>query len=119
MELTNYSWWGNPNEPPEHLKTKKQLSELGLAPLKPVGVIQTRKYGVLLYDPSNPECCRPKRKPSATKLETLAANRLKAKIKRDYRDWYREVGFIGRVFQDSKTFLIASCPILPNTLLGD
>jgi hypothetical protein len=29
-------------------------------------------------------------------LETLAANRLKAKIKRDYREWCREVGFIER-----------------------
>ncbi|WP_333033628.1 hypothetical protein [Microcoleus sp. SVA1_A4] len=29
-------------------------------------------------------------------METLAANRLKAKIKRDYQEWYREVGFIER-----------------------
>lgn len=94
MELTKYSWWGNPNEPPEHLKTKKQLGELGLSPLKPIGVIETQKYDVLLYDPSNPACCRPKRKPSSKQLETLAANRLKAKIKRDYQEWYREVGFI-------------------------
>ncbi len=94
MELTKYSWWGESNEPPKHLKTKKQLGKLGLSPLKPSGVIPTRKYDVLLYDPNNPECCRPKRKPSAKQLETLAANRLKAKIKRDYREWYREVGFI-------------------------
>jgi DNA polymerase III subunit epsilon len=94
MELIKYSWWGEPNEPPEHLKTKKQLGELGLAPLKPIGVIETRKYDVLLYDTNNPECCRPKRKPTPQQLETLAINRLKAKIKRDYREWYREVGFI-------------------------
>lgn len=94
MELTKYSWWGNPNEPPEHLKTKKQLAELGLSPLKPLGVIETQKYDVFLYDPSNPECCRPKRKPTPKQLETLAANRLKAQIKRDYQEWYREVGFI-------------------------
>ena len=96
MELTKYSWWGESNEPPTHLKTKKQLSELGLSPLKPVGVIETRKYDVLLYDSTNPECCRPKRKPTPKQLETLAANRLKAKIKRDYQEWYREVGFIER-----------------------
>ncbi|MEG3904814.1 3'-5' exonuclease [Microcoleus sp. B4-C5] len=96
MELTKYSWWGNPNEPPEHLKTKKQLGELGLSPLKPSGVIPTQKYDVFLYDIHNPECCRPKRKPTPKQLETLAANRLKAKIKRDYREWYREVGFIER-----------------------
>ncbi|MEG4959839.1 MULTISPECIES: 3'-5' exonuclease [unclassified Microcoleus] len=94
MELTKYSWWGESNEPPPHLKTKKQLGELGLSPLKPSGVIETRKYDVFLYDIHNPECCRPKRTPSPKQLETLAANRLKAKIKRDYREWYREVGFI-------------------------
>lgn len=96
MELTKYSWWGESNEPPPHLKTKKQLGELGLSPLKPSGVIPTRKYDVFLYDIHNPECCRPKRTPSPKQLETLAANRLKAKIKRDYREWYREVGFIER-----------------------
>ncbi|MDP8935009.1 MAG: 3'-5' exonuclease [Cyanobacteriota bacterium] len=96
MELTKYSWWGGANEPPPHLKTKKQLGELGLSPLKPSGVIETRKYDVFLYDSTNPESCRPKRKLPPTQLETLAANRLKAKIKRDYREWYREVGFIER-----------------------
>ena len=96
VELTKYSWWGESNEPPPHLKTKKQLGELGLSPLKPSGVIPTQKYDVFLYDSTNPESCRPKRKPSPKQLETLAANRLKAKIKRDYREWYREVGFIER-----------------------
>ena len=96
MEPTKYSWWGEAGEPPEHLKTKKQLGELGLSPLKPSGIIPTRKYDVLLYDPNNPECCRPKRKPTPKQLETLAANRLKAQIKRDYQEWYREVGFIER-----------------------
>jgi DNA polymerase III subunit epsilon len=96
MELTKYSWWGESNEPPENLKTKKQLGELGLSPLKPSGVIETRKYEVLLYDINNPECCRPKRKPTPKQLETLAANRLKTQIKRDYQEWYREVGFIER-----------------------
>ena len=96
MELTKYSWWGESNEPPPHLKTKKQLGELGLSPLKPSGVIETRKYDLLLYDINNPESCRPKRKSSPKQLETLAANRLKAQIKRDYQEWYREVGFIER-----------------------
>jgi DNA polymerase-3 subunit epsilon len=95
VELTKYTWWGESNEPPENLKTKKQLGELGLSPLKPSGVIETRKYDLLLYDINNPEC-RPKRKSSPKQLETLAANRLKAKIKRDYQEWYREVGFIER-----------------------
>jgi DNA polymerase-3 subunit epsilon len=94
MELAKYSWWGEINEPPEHLKTKKELSELGLATLKPLGAIETQKYGAFLYGSTNPQCCRPKRKPAPKQLETLAANRLKAKIKRNYREWYREVGFI-------------------------
>jgi DNA polymerase-3 subunit epsilon len=96
VELTKYSWWGESNEPPEHFKTKKQLGELGLSPLKPSGVIPTRKYDLFLYGIHNPECCRPKRKPSPKQLEILAANRLKAKIKRDYRERYREAGFIER-----------------------
>ena len=87
---------GKPNEPPPHLKTKKQLAELGLSPLKAVGIIRAQKYDVLLYDPDNTESCRPKRKPSPKQLETLAANRLKAKIKREYEEWYNEVGFIER-----------------------
>jgi DNA polymerase-3 subunit epsilon len=96
VELTKYTWWGESNEPPENLKTKKQLGELGLSPLKPSGVIETRKYDLLLYDINNPEFCRPKRKLSPKQLEILAVNRLKAKIKRDYQQWYREVGFIER-----------------------
>jgi hypothetical protein len=35
-----------------------------------------------------------KKKPTPKQLETLAANRLKAQIKRDYQEWHREVGFI-------------------------
>ena len=85
MELTKYSWWGEPKEPPPHLKTKKQLGELGLSSLKPSGVIETRKYDVFLYDSTNPESYRPKRKPSPQQLEALAANRLKAQIKIDLK----------------------------------
>jgi len=48
MELAKYRWWGESKEPPECLKTKKQLSELGLAPLKPIGAIETQKYDVFL-----------------------------------------------------------------------
>jgi len=40
VELTEYTWWGEPNEPPPHLKTKKQLGELGLSSLKPSGIIE-------------------------------------------------------------------------------
>jgi DNA polymerase-3 subunit epsilon len=92
--MDEYKWWGSQGEPPGNLKTKKQLSELGFAPLKPSGVIKCREYDLFLYDINNPEACRPKRKCSPKQLETLAANRLKAKIKRDYKEWYEEIGFI-------------------------
>jgi len=92
--MDEYKWWGSLGEPPPNFKTKKQLSELGLAPLKPSGVIKCRDYDLFLYDINNPEACRPKRKCSPKQLETLAANRLKAKIKRDYQEWYKEIGFI-------------------------
>ncbi len=94
--MDEYKWWGKEGEPPENFKTKKQLGELGLSPLKPSGIIKTQKYDVLLYDINNSESCRPKRKPTPKQLETLAANREKAQIKRDYERWYREVGFIER-----------------------
>lgn len=59
MTLIEYSWWGfDENSPPNHLKTKKQLSELGLKPGVPVGVIKTPKYDCCLYDPVT---CPPKR----------------------------------------------------------
>ncbi|MEG3972169.1 3'-5' exonuclease [Microcoleus sp. T2B6] len=95
-KLDEYKWWGKPGEPPQNLKTKKQLAELGLSPLKAVGIIRAQKYDVLLYDPDNPESCRPKRKPTDKQLETLAANREKARIKREYEEWYNEIGFIER-----------------------
>jgi hypothetical protein len=31
--MKEYQWWGNENEPPEYLKTKKQLAEIGLVPV--------------------------------------------------------------------------------------
>lgn len=86
--MNEYKWWGQPSEPSSSLKTKKQLTELGLSPLKAVGIIRTQKYDVLLYDPDNPESCRPKRKLTEKQLETLAANREKARIRREYNDWY-------------------------------
>jgi DNA polymerase-3 subunit epsilon len=41
--MDEYKWWGRQGQPPPNLKTKKQLAELGLAPLKPVGIIKTLK----------------------------------------------------------------------------
>lgn len=93
--LERYDWWGSGGkEPPLHLKTKKQLSELGLRPLQPIGVIETRKYDCLLYDPSNPNSAVPKRKPSQKQLEVLARNREKAAKKTAYNRWLRDWGWI-------------------------
>ncbi|HEY9610505.1 hypothetical protein [Allocoleopsis sp.] len=67
MNIKTYSWWGfGENEPPEHLKTKKQLSQLGKKPGEPVGVIRTPKYNCYLYDP---ETC-PDKKPLTEKQKS-------------------------------------------------
>lgn len=96
-EIPVYNWWGSGDrEPPAHLKTKRQLNECGLRPIKPVGIIKCRDYDCLLYDPSNPESAAPKRKPSQKESETLAANREKQQRKRDYKEWYQDYGFIER-----------------------
>lgn len=97
QKILVYNWWGSgDNEPPKELKTKRQLGEIGLRPVKAVGVIHCREYDCLLYDPNNPESTKPKRKPSQKQLEVLAANREKQQQKRDYEEWYKEVGFIER-----------------------
>lgn len=87
-----YEWWGNSNEPPLHLKTKKQLSEIGLKPLDPVGVIYTRKYDLYLYDINNPESAIPKKKLTDSQLKALSNGREKQRYKREYKEWYRCVG---------------------------
>lgn len=60
-DIKEYSWWGfdDINSPPEHLKTKKQLSAMGLRPGEPVGVIRTPDYDCYLYDPSTCPAKRP------------------------------------------------------------
>ena len=95
MTLDKYDWWGSGGqEPPSHLKTKRQLAELGLKPLQPVGVIETHQYDCLLYDPTNPRSAAPKRKPSQKQVEVLAQNREKAAKKAAYQRWYRDVSWI-------------------------
>lgn len=97
MEIKTYNWWGSGhNEPPSELKTKRQLQEMELRPVKAIGVIHCQKYDCLLYDHTNPESVAPKRKPSQKQLEVLALNREKQKRKYAYEDWYKEGGFIER-----------------------
>jgi len=94
MDIKNYSWWGETNEPPQNLKTKKQLNELGLSPLTPAGVIPTRKYNLYLYDVNDSTSVKPKRKPTEKQLETLAKSREKQRKIRAYRDWLEFEGMI-------------------------
>lgn len=91
MPAQQYCWWGfGGNEPPAHLKTKKQLSELKLAPKEPVGFIDTPKYTLYLYDPNDPNSVRPKRQATEKQLQNLAIGR----AKQLYNKWYRDWGFI-------------------------
>jgi DNA polymerase III subunit epsilon len=91
-KIKEYSWWGENNEPPIHLKTKKQLSEIGLNPKNPVGVIYTRKYDLYLYDPNNPDSAVPKKKASIAQLKALEKGR-EIQRKKAYRhDWYEDRG---------------------------
>lgn len=77
--LPEYNWWGQASSPPPHLKTKKQLSEMGLKPGKPAGVIHTSKYDLHLYDLNQ---ALPKRKPSPEQLEALKRGRKTQESKR-------------------------------------
>lgn len=89
--MQQYNYWGfGTNEPPAHLKTKKQLAEVGLSAIKPVGFIETKKYTISLYDPNLPSSTRPKREPTQKQLENLQKGRAKAK----YKAWYKNGGFI-------------------------
>jgi DNA polymerase III subunit epsilon len=89
MQQYNY-WESGTNEPPPSLKTKRQLAEIGLSAIKPVGFIETSKYTLHLYDPDSPESTRPKREPTPKQLENLQKGRAKAK----YKTWYKNGGFI-------------------------
>lgn len=94
MGIKTYSWWGGENPPPPNLKTKKQLSELGLSPKNAVGIIETNKYDLLLYNPENPDSVKPKRKATPGQLEALAKARADRQREREYREWYTAWGFI-------------------------
>lgn len=94
MDLQEYDWWGSgDHQPPDHLKTKKQLRAIGLRPKQPVGVIRTNKYDCLLFNPNDSNSAIPKRKCSQKQLETLAKNRQKIQQRRDYNEWMRDWGF--------------------------
>lgn len=87
-----YKWWGNKNEPPPHLKTRKQLAEIGMKPVKPVGVIRLQEYELYLYDPNDSESATPKKKASAVQLEALAKGREIQKLNRQRSEWYSRIG---------------------------
>jgi DNA polymerase III subunit epsilon len=86
-QIKRYNYWGQTNEPPPRLKTKRQLSEIGLRPLNPVGVIVTNKYDCLLFDCEDPTSAIEKRKSTEKQLLTLAQNREKQALIREHRYW--------------------------------
>jgi DNA polymerase-3 subunit epsilon len=90
--METYSYWGGKHEPPANLKTKKQLAEMGLKPLNPVGVIDCKKYDLFLYDPENPQSAAPKKAATSKQLEALKKGRKKQEFNRAYREWYKETG---------------------------
>lgn len=99
MSIREYSWWGfDENSPPEHLKTKKQLSAIGLKPGEPVGVIRTPDYNCYLYDPST---CLPKR-PLTEKQKAAIARRkhLKEQAELERKKqlaWYDLKAYLDRI----------------------
>ncbi len=90
-DLKTYKWWGSEGSPPANLKTRKQLSEMGLSPLKPVGKIdakfKSKRYTILLYDSLDPESCREMRLTSKQR-----ANRERKRKEASYDKWYKEGG---------------------------
>ncbi len=85
-DLTEYDCWGGENSPPENLKTQKQLNELGLKPVNPVGIIHTRKYDCLLYDINSSDSVRQKKQ--ATEKQLMALE--KGRKEQQYKAWLRE-----------------------------
>ncbi|MCL1475588.1 hypothetical protein [Argonema antarcticum] len=110
--MKEYKYWGSGNnEPPPELKTQKQLAELGLKPVDPVGFIETRKYTIKLYDPNNLESARPKRIASEAQKEALAKGRKKQK----YDVWYRREGYlIEQFYQDCNCAIEWAREVLSN-----
>lgn len=90
--LKEYQYWGNQGEPPANLKTTRQLQELGLKPVAPVGYIETRKWTAKLYDINDPTSVRPKKKATPAQLAALEKGRQKAALKRRFREWSRMWG---------------------------
>lgn len=85
IAMDRYTWWGMSNPPPDHLKTKRQILELGLTPKDPIAFIPNRRSQVLLYDPDR---CPPKRQkspPTPAQLEALRLGRLKQQWRADCR----------------------------------
>ncbi len=102
MKLTEYSWWGNENEPPENLKTKNQLGEIGLKPVNPVGIIYCKKYDVKLYDINNSESVRPKQQMNEARKKSLEKARYISGLVAELRRWSKmDFFFSDRQYNDA------------------
>lgn len=113
-DLTEYAWWGEENAPPNNLKTRKQLAEIGLSPKKAVGVIRTKNYDCFLYDVDKPESVKPKRKASEAQLKALEKGRREVSFKAWKRskdsDWYyyknQSIKWAKSIIQNPTSYLI-------------
>ena len=110
-KVTKYDWWGNSNAPPAHLKTKKQLAEIGLKPKNPVGVIHTTNYDLYLYDPENPDSATHKRKATEAQLKALAKGRETQRRKSYRHRWYMNCG---RFIEDENSAIEWAREVLVN-----
>lgn len=94
VEVIEHNWWGGENSPPEQFKTTRQLKELSLTPIAPVGIIRTNKYDLKLYDPGNDKSTRLKRKPTAAQLAALNKGRERSAFDRALAEWREFKGFL-------------------------
>jgi len=75
-DLPEYHW--KTRRHPYNLKMKGELKQLGLIPLKPVGILRERLFDCLLYDINNPE---------SVKKKKLTKKQLVAKREKEFLDW--------------------------------
>lgn len=107
MEI--YTWWGGRNPPPDNLKTRKQLSDLNLAPVAHVAIVKTQKYDLKLYDINNPASVRPKREPTEKQLAALEKAR-EAQYKKRWgfleRDRQRAIAWAREMLENREAIAI-------------
>lgn len=85
-DLPKYKEYKN-DSLPNNFKSRTQLIELGLVPLKAVAILETTKYDISLYDINDPGSCYLKRAPSKKRLEKRAVHEDKIRAEQQYKEW--------------------------------